>query len=46
VSVCVVIALYMAYPSTFMDVCIISGLSAAMDNIINQFELDFDLWIT
>ena len=45
-SVCVVIAFYMVYPSTFMDVCIISKLSAAMDSVNNQCELDFDPWIT
>ncbi len=44
-SVCVVIALDMTYPSSFMHVCIISKLSAAMDSVNSQFELDFDPWI-
>jgi hypothetical protein len=32
-----------AYPSTSMDVCIISGLFAAMDSINNQPNPNFDL---
>jgi hypothetical protein len=45
-SVCVVIALDIVYPSTFMDVCIISELSSAMGGVNNQSELDVDPWIT
>jgi len=45
-SVCVVVALDMVNPSTLIDVYIISKLSAAMDGVNNQSELDFDLWIT
>ena len=45
-SVCVVVALDMVNLSTLVDMCIISKLSAAMDSVNNQSELDFDPWIT